>query len=215
MLWVAGMPTRMLLAGAGVGALAVAAAIARSGFRRGRIIAWLDPASDPGNFGYQTWQGFLALGSGGLFGVGLGDSRGKWLYVPNAYTDFIYAIIGEELGLVGAVVVLLLFTGLAVGGVRAALQAPDPFGRLLAAALTAWLLLQAGINIGSVVGLLPVTGVTLPLVSFGGSSLISTMIGVGLLVSIARSGRAADAQDGGDGGDGEDGGDGGDGGRGR
>ena len=190
-LWVAGLPPRLLLLGAGTGAVAVALAIARSGFRRGRIIAWLDPASDPGNFGYQTWQGFLALGSGGVFGVGLGDSRGKWLYVPNAYTDFIYAIIGEELGLLGALLVLVLFTGIAVGGVRAALRAPDPFGRLLAAGLVAWLLLQAGINIGSVVGLLPVTGVTLPLVSFGGSSLVTTLVGVGLLVSVARAGRGA------------------------
>jgi cell division protein FtsW len=139
-------------------------------------------------------QGFIALGSGGVFGRGLGQGRGQWLYIPNAHTDFIYAIIGEELGLIGALFVLLLFVGLAIGGIRTARRAPDPFGRLLATAITAWLLLQASMNMGSVVGLLPVTGVTLPLVSFGGSSLVVTMLALGLLLSVARAGQDTPAR---------------------
>lgn len=191
-LWVAGLPTQLVVASGCAATFLVVREIAGSTFRRGRMGAWLDPASDP-VYGYQTLQGFLSLGSGGLFGVGLGASRGKWLYVPNAHTDYIFAIIGEELGLVGALLVLGAYLAIAVGGVLAARRAPDPFGRLLASAVTAWLLLQAGINIGSVVGALPVTGVTLPLVSFGGSSLVVTMVGCGLLIQIARAGRAGAA----------------------
>ncbi len=190
-LYAAGLPLRILAAVAGAGALVAAWAVLSTPFRRSRVLVWLDPASDPSNFGYQTLQGFVALGSGGVFGQGLGQSRGKWLYVPNAHTDFIFAIIGEELGLVGALCVLALLLLIAVGGVLAAQRAPDPFGRLLAIGITAWLLLQAGINVGSVVGLLPVTGVTLPLVSFGGSSLVITMVGIGLLLSVARAGSPA------------------------
>jgi cell division protein FtsW len=192
-LYVAGLPTRIVVAGAGATFVAALVAIATSDFRRGRIAAWLDPLSDPTNYGYQTLQGYLALGSGGWFGVGLGQGRGKWLYIPNAHTDFIFAIIGEELGLVGALFVLSLFAALAVAGIRTARRAPDPFGRLLAAAITGWLLLQAAINMGSVVGLLPVTGVTLPLVSFGGSSLVITMLALGMLMSIARAGTPSGA----------------------
>jgi cell division protein FtsW len=190
-LYTAGLPTRIVVAGGLVLFAAGVVAIVTSEFRRGRIMAWIDPLSDPLNYGYQTLQGYLALGSGGWFGVGLGQGRGKWLFVPNAHTDFIYAIIGEELGLVGAMFVLLLFTSLAVGGIRSGRRAPDPFGRLLAAAITGWLLLQAAMNMGSVVGLLPVTGVTLPLVSFGGTSLVITMLALGILMSIARAGVAA------------------------
>ena len=194
-LYVAGLPGRIMAAVLGAGFLVGVLGIVTSGMRRARILAWLDPAADAANTGYQTLQGFIALGSGGVFGVGLGASRAKWGYVPNADTDYIFAIIGEELGLVGSLTVLALFVGLAVGGTVAARRAPDPFGRLLATAITAWLLLQAGINIGSVVGLLPVTGVTLPLVSYGGSSLLFTMVGVGILLSIARAGRPAGAQE--------------------
>jgi cell division protein FtsW len=191
-LFAAGLPVRILSVGVALLGLAGAFVITSTGFRRGRIAAWLDPMSDPSNYGYQTLQGYLALGSGGWFGRGLGQGRGQWLYIPNAHTDYIYAIIGEELGLVGTLTVLLLYAALAIGGMRVARLAPDPFGRLLATAITGWVLLQAGINIGSVVGLLPVTGVTLPLVSFGGSSLVFTMLGLGLLLSIARAGRPPD-----------------------
>ena len=190
-LWVAGLPLRVLGAVGGGLAAVGAAAVTAEPYRRARIAAWFDPAAYGDTFGYQTLQGFIALGSGGWGGVGLGQGRGKWLYVPNAHTDFIFAIIGEELGLAGALAVLALFALLAVAGVRTARRAPDPFGRLLAAGITGWLVLQAFVNVGSVVGLLPVTGVTLPLVSFGGSSLVITMAGAGILIAIARAGRSA------------------------
>ena len=184
-----GLPGRIIAVGSvGVAVLGLVG-VATSDFRRGRFLAWLDPTSDPSNFGYQTLQGYYALASGGWTGAGLGQGRGKWLYIPNAHTDYIFAIIGEELGMVGALTVLLLFALLAVFGFKTARLAPDPFGRLLAASITGWLLLQATINIGSVVGLLPVTGVTLPLVSFGGSSLVFTMWGLGMLLSVSRAAR--------------------------
>ncbi len=183
----AGLPVRIVGAGTVLLGLLGAVGIATADYRRGRFTAWLNPMSDPANYGYQTVQGYLALGSGGWTGTGLGQGRGKWLYIPNAHTDYIFAIIGEELGLVGALGVLLLFGLLAVFGIRTARRAPDPFGRLLAVSLTGWFLLQAVINIGSVVGLLPVTGVTLPLVSFGGSSLVITALGLGVLLAIARA----------------------------
>lgn len=192
-LFAAGLPWRMIVVGSGALAVFGAVAIATTAFRRARFAAWLDPMAHADTAGYQTVQGLIALGSGGWFGTGLGQGRGKWLYVPNAHTDFIYAIIGEELGLVGALAVLFLFAALAVAGVRTARRAPDPFGRLLATGITGWMLLQAGMNMGSVVGLLPVTGVTLPLVSYGGSSLVITMVGLGVLLSIARAGRPPEA----------------------
>ncbi|MBW3602710.1 MAG: putative lipid II flippase FtsW [Actinobacteria bacterium] len=188
-LFAAGLPVRIIATGLGTAVVLATLSIMSTPYRRARFTAWLNPAEHADTFGYQTLQGFIALGSGGWLGVGLGESRGKWLYVPNAHTDFIYAIIGEELGVVGTLAVLVLFAALAVGGVRAARRAPDPFGRLLATAITGWLLLQAGMNMGSVVGLIPVTGVTLPLVSVGGSSLVVTMAALGLLLSIARAGR--------------------------
>jgi cell division protein FtsW len=194
MLYVAGLPTRWLL-GTGVVALILGGiGIATADFRAGRFAAWLDPMSDASLYGYQTLQGYYALGSGGWLGTGLGGGRGKWLYLPNAHTDFIFAIIGEELGLLGALLVLLLYVVIAVVGMRIAAHAPDSFGRLLATGLVVGILLQAAINMGSVVGLLPVTGVTLPFVSFGGTSLVVTMISAGLLLSIARHSRPAEAK---------------------
>ncbi|WP_370326257.1 putative lipid II flippase FtsW [Euzebya sp.] len=187
-LFVAGLPLRILAIGGAVVAGLAAWAISTTPYRVGRIDAWLDPTNEAfrDGYGYQTTQGFIALGNGGVLGVGLGQGRGKWLYVPNAHTDFIYAIIGEELGLIGALCVMAAFAALAFFGCRTAMRAPDTFGRLLAAGITAWLALQAAINISSVVGVLPVTGVTLPLVSFGGSSLVITMAGVGILIAVAR-----------------------------
>ncbi|MBA2318085.1 MAG: putative lipid II flippase FtsW [Euzebyales bacterium] len=190
-LYAAGLPTRIIAAGGVVGGAIAAGAIVTTPFRLGRLAAWLDPMAYRSDIGYQTVQGYLALGSGGVFGRGLGQGRGQWLFIPNPHTDFIFAVIGEELGLVGACFVLALFCSLAVGGIRTARKAPDVFGRLLATAITGWLLLQGAMNMGSVVGLVPVTGVTLPLVSFGGSSLVVTMAGVGILLSIARAGRSA------------------------
>src|SRR2546423_4544288 len=141
-------------------------------YRRDRFLAFLHPWKDPQGIGFQAIQGRVGLAEGKLLGVGLGASRAKWGFLPNAHTDFIFAIIGEEVGLVGTLLVVALFVAFAVLGVRAALRAPDRFGALLAAGVTAWVVGQAFINIGAVIGILPITGVPLPLVSFGGSPLV-------------------------------------------
>ncbi len=160
-------------------------------YRRVRMLTFLHPFADSTNAGYQISQSLIALGSGGLTGVGLGAGRAKWNFLPNAHTDFIFAIIGEELGLIGCFLVIGLFITFGVLGTRAALRAPDRFGALVAAGVTMWVVGQAVINIGAVVGLLPVTGIPLPFVSFGGSALITTMLASGMLVNIARQGRAS------------------------
>ncbi|HEX2032465.1 MAG TPA: putative lipid II flippase FtsW [Actinomycetota bacterium] len=156
------------------------------GYRWARFLSFVDPWADPQGSGYQTIQSLIALASGGPLGVGLGASRQKWSYVPNAHTDFIYSIIGEELGLVGALAVLALFGVLIFAGIRIAVRAPDAFGRLLAVGITGWFAVQAVVNLGAVSGLLPITGVPLPFVSFGGSSLVVSLAAVGILVSIGR-----------------------------
>jgi Bacterial cell division membrane protein len=153
------------------------------GYQMDRVRVWLDPWSDPLRAGYHTVQGLMALGVGGLFGTGLGESR---VFVPNAFNDFIFAEIGQEFGFLGAAVVIGLFLVLAYSGIRIALSAPDTFGALLAAGITAWLCIQALINIGVVVTLLPITGITLPFISAGGSSLIISFAAVGILLSISR-----------------------------
>jgi cell division protein FtsW len=157
------------------------------GYQADRIRTWLDPWADPLGTGFHTIQGLLALGLGGLFGSGLGESKlAGGLYLPNAWNDFIFAIIGEEFGFVGAVVVVGLFLVLAYAGLRTARRAPDTFGALLAAGITIWLSFQAFINIAVVVALLPVTGITLPFVSAGGTSLVVSFAAVGVLLSISR-----------------------------
>ena len=168
---------------AGLGAIIVGLA----GYQMDRIRAWLDPWKYESTIGYHTVQGLLALGLGGVFGSGLGESRmAGGLFVPNAFNDFIFAIIGEEFGLIGAGVVIALFVLLAYAGIRVALGAPDTFGALLAAGITAWLCIQAFINIGVVVTLVPITGITLPFISAGGSSLIISFAAIGILLSISR-----------------------------
>jgi cell division protein FtsW len=157
-------------------------------YRRNRLLAFLDPSKDPSNTGYQINQSLMGVASGRWIGVGLGESRAKWGFLPNAHTDFIFAIIAEELGLVGALLVVGLFVAFAVLGTRAALHAPDRFGMLVAAGVTAWILAQALVNIGGVVGLMPITGLTLPFVSFGGTSLVVTMAATGLLLNVAAHG---------------------------
>lgn len=186
-LWFEGIPLRFVGAGVAVGGVLTVLAIVGAGYRMARIEGWLHPDADPLGSGYQLLQSLYALGSGGWFGLGLGSSRGKWDFIPNPETDFIFAIIGEELGLVGGLLVLGLFSGLLVVGLRVARGAPDVFGRIVAAGVTAWLVGQALLNIGTVTGLLPITGVTLPLVSVGGSSLVSTLLAIGILISIARA----------------------------
>jgi len=152
-----------------------------------RIRTWLNPWSDPLGAGFHTIQGLLALGLGGILGAGLGESRlAGGLFLPNASNDYIFAIVGEEFGLIGAGVVIVLFFGLAYSGIRVSLAAPDTFGSLLAAGITGWLCIQAFINIGVVVALIPVTGITLPFISAGGSSLTISLAAVGILLSISR-----------------------------
>jgi cell division protein FtsW len=158
-------------------------------YRRARLMSFIDPFEHYKEGGYQVAQSLIAFGEGGWTGVGLGAGRAKWLFLPNAHTDFIFAIIGEELGLVGCALVLVLFGALAVLGVRTTLRAPDRFGQLLAAGITGWIVGQAIINVGAVTGALPVTGVPLPFVSFGGSALLFTMCASGVLLNIARQGR--------------------------
>ncbi len=186
MFFIAGASFRHLLA---MGALAFGGAlvVGLRDYQLERIRTFMDPWADPLGAGFHTIQGLLALGLGGVLGSGLGESKlAGGLYLPNAWNDFIFAIIGEEFGFIGAAVVIALFGILAIAGVRTALRAPDTFGALLAAGITAWLFLQAFINIAVVVALLPVTGITLPFISAGGSSLVVSFAAVGILLSISR-----------------------------
>ena len=169
----------IMVAGAGLAMITVGL----QGYQLDRIRVWQNPWLDRLGEGFHTVQGLLALGIGGLFGTGLGASK---VFVPNAFNDFIFAEVGQEFGMVGAIVVITLFLVLAYSGIRIALAAPDTFGALLAAGITAWLCLQAFINIGVVVALLPITGITLPFISAGGSSLIISFAAVGILLSISR-----------------------------
>lgn len=184
-LYIEGVPMRLFATLAGTGVLLAGLLTLVADYRLDRITGWLSPESDPTGTGFQLLQSLYALGSGGLLGVGLGSSRGKWNFVPNPETDFVFAIIGEELGLLGALVVLALFGALLVLGMRVAREATG-FGRTVAFGVTGWIVAQAMINVATVVGLLPITGMTLPLVSAGGSSLVSTLVALGILVSVAR-----------------------------
>jgi cell division protein FtsW len=194
MLFIAGVSMLRLAAVGAVGVGLAGVAALAVGYRRARVAAFLDPWADPLNTGYQTIQSMVGIASGGLTGVGLGASRAKWGFLPYAHTDFIFAIVAEELGLVGAFTVIALFVTVGVLGVKTALRAPDPFGMLLAAGITTWFVLQAAVNIGAVVGLLPITGVPLPFVSYGGSALVVNLAAMGILLSVARQGHGRPAR---------------------
>jgi cell division protein FtsW len=188
--FVAGAPLGPL-AGRTVLGLSAAMALALAApYRFARVATFLDPWSDPMDTGYQNIQALVGLGGGGITGTGLGASRAKWGFLPYAHTDFIFAIIGEELGLIGAAMVVGLYVLLVIIGIRVGLHARDRFGLLLAVGVTAWFGAQAFVNIGAVIGILPITGVPLPFVSAGGSSLLLCMAGAGLLLSVARQSRA-------------------------
>jgi cell division protein FtsW len=190
-LFMGGVPMRPIVKVlVGFGVLAVVVGLIDP-YRRDRILSFLNPGAHQSGSGYQVWQSLIGLGSGHVFGLGLGGGRQKWGTLPNAHTDFIFSVVGEELGLVGAVVLLSLFFALAWFGLRAAIGAPDRFGSLLAVGITTWITSQAVINIGAVVGVLPVTGIPLPFISFGGSSLVVTMAAAGILLNIASHERAA------------------------
>jgi cell division protein FtsW len=160
--------------------------ISATGYQLARVQTFLDPFGDPLRGGYNTIQALLALGLGGLTGLGLGESRQKFLYLPAPSTDFIFAIIGEEWGLVGTLTVVALFLLVAYHGYRIAIHAPDTFSGLLAAGITTWLVVQAGINMMVVTALMPVTGIPLPFISYGGSALTINLVAVGILLSISR-----------------------------
>jgi cell division protein FtsW len=189
LLFAAGLRLRHLAWTGLGGAAATAFFIFGIAYRRTRFLeAWLNSELDPSGAGWQLRQGLIALGSGGWFGVGLGNSRQKWDYLPNAHSDFVFAILGEELGLIGALAVLSLFGALLFAGIRIAMNAPDAFGRLLAAGITGWIGLQILVNLGAVTGLLPITGVPLPFLSFGGTALVVTLAGVGVIASVGLEG---------------------------
>ena len=181
---------------AGLGVLGASAALLLAvvaPYRFNRVAAWLDPAVDTSGISYHLNQSMAALGSGGMLGVGIGESRLRWSYLPNAHTDFIFSIIGEELGFAGTMFIVMAFGALAALGVAVTMRAQDRFGAMVAAGITAWISLQAFVNIGGVTGLLPITGMTLPFVSYGGSSLLVVMGAVGVLLSIASKGRSVRA----------------------
>jgi cell division protein FtsW len=157
-----------------------------SPYRRERLLSFVDPAAHHSGSGYQVVQSLIGLGSGHLIGAGLGGGQAQWGFLPNAQTDFIFSVIGEELGFIGAALTLLLLGSFVWFGIRAATRSPERFGGLLAVGLVAWLASETLINIGAVVGVLPVTGIPLPFISYGGSSLVITMVAAGILINIAR-----------------------------
>lgn len=186
-LWVAGVPLSMFTLAAMAGTAAAAFLVIPSSNRRDRIAMLFGMGDvDPMGLGLQPRRALQGLGTGGLSGVGLGESRSKWLWLPEAHNDFIFAIIGEELGLLGALLVLVLFTALALGLTRVVRRHPDRFVKISTAAIGTWLLGQALINIGVVIGVLPVIGLPLPLVSAGGSALVTTMAALGIVLAFAR-----------------------------
>jgi cell division protein FtsW len=187
MLWVVGAPARLFV-GALVSVAVLALYIASTSKERlERLTNFADPFKDYQGAGWQSAHGLFAMSSGGLFGKGISASQQKWGSLPEAHTDFIFAVLGEELGLVGTLLVLALFLTIAYAGVRVAVRTTDPFVRYMAAGITVWLTAQMMINVGMVLALLPVIGLPLPLVSYGGSALLPSLVALGLLVSFARS----------------------------
>ena len=188
LLWIVGTPARLLVGMIGLMLFVILILIVVEPYRLARITGFTGQSSTTCvNSCYQLREGKYALGSGGWFGVGLGASKSKWGWVPAAPTDFVFSILGEELGLLGTLCVVFLYTGLAFAGLRIARRVPDTFSRLAAGAITLWIIAQALVNIGAVLGVLPITGVPLPLMSAGVSSLLVTMTALGMLMAFARS----------------------------
>ncbi|MCZ7532952.1 MAG: putative lipid II flippase FtsW [Acidimicrobiia bacterium] len=188
------VPLRFIFGLGTLGVMAMAAIAMSADYRKARLLNFLHPFADAQNTGLQAVQSMVALGTGGFFGVGLGQSRARWSWLPNAHTDFIFAIIGEETGFAGATIVITLFALLAVVGVSIAYRAPDMFGRLFAIGIVSWFTLQALVNIGGVVAVLPITGVPLPFISSGGNAMLVNLAAIGVLVNIARTPRVATAE---------------------
>jgi cell division protein FtsW len=188
MLFVAGLSSAYLLGAAAVAVPVIYLAIVRVPYRYERLMAFLHPEADPQGAGFQLMQSLIAVGSGGLTGVGLMESRQKLFYLPEAHTDFIYAVLCEELGFLGGAAVLALFTIYAWRGLRASLCAPDEFGRFLALGITLMIASQALINLGVVLGMMPTKGIPLPFISYGGSSLFVSLLATGVLLNIGQHG---------------------------
>ncbi len=186
LLWFAGLPLKVFVTSLAAAMAAAAVLAVSAGYRSDRVRSWLDPSADAQGAGYQARQAKFALANGGVFGDGLGQGTAKWNYLPNAHNDFIFAIVGEELGFIGAVGLLGLFWAFAYTGLRIARRSADPFLRLLTATTTLWVIGQVFINVGYVIGLLPVTGIQLPLISAGGTSTATTLFMVGLMANAAR-----------------------------
>jgi len=189
MFFFAGADLMQLLAGVVFGGAVLAFTVTRENYRLQRIFTFLNPRADPGGTGYQILQALMALASGGIFGKGIGASERKFGYVPAVHTDTVFAILGEELGLIGCLVLVGLFILLAYRGFKIALEAADPYGTILAAGLTCSLVIQGLLNMAVVTGTVPYAGIPLPFISYGGSSLLSSMACVGLLLSISRGTR--------------------------
>ncbi len=186
LLWYAGLPLRVFLSSLFAVVVSAGVLAMAEGYRSDRVMSWLNPGADSQGSGYQARQARFALANGGVFGDGLGQGSAKWNYLPNAHNDFIFAIIGEELGFVGAAGLLCLFGLFAYTGMRIARRSADPFLRLLTATATLWMMGQVFINVGYVVGLLPVTGLQLPLISAGGTSTATTLLMIGIMANAAR-----------------------------
>lgn len=186
-LWVIGTPWRLLAGMAAVGVAGVVGMTLTSANRMRRLMAFLNPGHDTGGANMQATVGVYALATGGWWGVGLGASRQKWGSLPEAHTDFVFAVIGEELGLIGSLVVLALFAVLGVAGFRIAQRSDTVFGRVVAAGITTWFMFQALVNLSVVLRLLPVMGVPLPLVSYGGNALLANLMALGVLLACARN----------------------------
>ncbi len=193
-LLVAGVPIRLLIAASTLAVAVGMIAIWVEPYRRARVFSFLDPWSDAQGSGFQIVQAMIGIGSGGIAGEGLGEGVQKVLYLPEAHTDMIFAVVGEELGLVGSILVIGAFAAFALAGFRIALRCRDPFGKLLAAGLTALVCGQAAINLAAVLGIAPLTGIPLPFVSYGGSSLVVLLAGVGILLNIAVNGEVVRAR---------------------
>jgi cell division protein FtsW len=181
-----GAPRKWFMIMGAAGLALIAALTIAAPYRIARFTSWLDPHADPQGTGFQVIHGQQALGSGGWWGVGLGGSREKWGTLPAAHTVFLYAVLGDELGIIGTMLVLLIFAAIAIVGLRIARGTNEAFIQIAALGIVVWIVTQALVNIGAVLGILPITGVTLPIVSYGGSSLIPTLVAMGILMAFAK-----------------------------
>ncbi|WP_405057865.1 putative lipid II flippase FtsW [Kribbella sp. NBC_01505] len=186
MIWVVGAPTRLFVATIVVVGSVAWYFVTTASHRMERVTSFMNPFADPTQVGWQAYHSFYALSTGGWWGVGIGNSRQKWGNLPEAHTDFIFSVIGEELGLFGSLTVLALFLTLAYAGCRIATRNTEPFVRYAAAGITVWIMAQTLVNLGAVIGLLPIVGIPLPLLSYGGSALLPTLIAIGMLLSFAK-----------------------------